>query len=120
MTNREQFINEIQNSLQSDGGLRLSEEARAYFEELKGGKASIGGLTEHGKAILEWLNDSTRIYNFYSAKDIGEGLFTSSRVISGAARKLVTDGYLEKEGKNPVTYQITASGHNILLGSENS
>ena len=120
MTNREQFINEIQNSLQSDGGLYLSEGARAYFEELKGGKASIGGLTEQGRAILEWLDDKERRNNFYSAKDIGEGLFAASRVISGATRKLVTDGYLEKEGKNPVTYMITSSGHNILLGSENN
>ena len=116
MTNREKFIFEVEQVLKQSEF--LSEEALAYFEELKNGKASIGGLTEKGREILEWLNTKERLNEFFSAKDIGEGLFTSSRVISGAARKLVTDGYLEKEGKNPVTYRITASGHNILLEDE--
>jgi hypothetical protein len=117
MTNREKFIEEI-DILIEKFNVSLSIEANTYFAELKDGKASVGGLTENGKAILDWLNTKERQYNFFSAKAIGEGLFASSRVISGAARKLITDGYLEKEGKNPVTYRITASGHNILLGSE--
>lgn len=119
MTNREQFINEITTVL-DNFKVELSPEAHTYWLELQNGKASVGGLTEHGRMILEWLNDKNRLHNFYSAKEIGEGLFASSRVISGAARKLITDGYLEKEGKNPVTYRITADGHNVLLGSENS
>ena len=117
MTNREKFIFEVEQTIKDVPDF-FSEEALAYFEELKNGKASIGGLTEKGREILEWLNTKERLNEFFSAKDIGEGLFTSSRVISGAARKLVTDGYLEKEGKNPVTYRITADGHNILLGDE--
>ena len=119
MTNREQFINEI-TTLLEHYQISLSPEANTYWAELQGGKASVGGVTEHGRAILEWLCDPARANNFYSAKEIGEGLFTSSRVISGAARKLITDGYLEKEGKNPVTYKLTDDGRTILLGSENS
>lgn len=118
MTNREKFIEEIENSLHSEGGLLLSADARLYFEELKGGKASIGGMTEIGKAVLTWVFNAGPHGTFYSAKTIGEGLFTSSRVVSGAARKLIADGYLEKEGKNPVMYAITADGHNFLLGDE--
>lgn len=118
MTNREQFIFEVEQTLKDVPDF-FSLEALAYFEELKNGKASMGGLTDNGRAILEWLNDPKRRCEFFSAKLIGEGLFTSSRVVSGAARKLITDGYLEKEGKNPVTYRITAEGHNVLLGSEN-
>lgn len=116
MTNREQFIKEII-TLLDNYQVSLSPEASAYWAELQGGKASIGGLTEHGRAILEWLSDPARANNFYSAKEIGEGLFTSSRVISGAARKLITDGYLEKEGKNPVTYKLTNDGRFVLLNS---
>lgn len=119
MTNREKFIAEI-DTLIEKFSVSLSIEANTYFAELKDGKASVGGLTENGKEILEWLNTKERINDYFSAKSIGEGLFTSSRVISGAARKLVTDGYLEKEGKNPVTYKITSRGHNILLGSESN
>lgn len=116
MTNREQFINEI-TTLLDNYQVSLSPEAHVYWLEFQSGKASVGGLTEHGRAILEWLNDPARANNFYSAKEIGEGLFASSRVISGAARKLITDGYLEKEGKNPVTYKLTNDGHFILLNS---
>ena len=110
-TNREKFIEEIENSLHCEGGICLSKEARIYFEELKGGKASVGGITEVGSKILIWLqnNESSAQANF-SAKVIGEGLFTSSRSVSGAARKLIADGYLTKEGNNPVTYSLTAEG----------
>ena len=118
MTNREKFIEEIENSLHSEGGLHLSPEARAYFEEFKNDKASAGGMTEIGKAVLTWIFNAGPHGTFFSAKTIGEGLFTSSRAVSGAARKLITDGYLEKEGKNPVMYAITADGHNFLLGDE--
>lgn len=117
MTNREKFISEVEQTIKDVPDF-LSEEALAYFEELKNGKASMGGLTDNGRAILEWLNEPKRHNEFFSAKLIGEGLFTSSRVVSGAARKLITDGYLEKEGKNPVTYRITSAGHNVLLGSK--
>jgi predicted transcriptional regulator len=49
----------------------------------------------------------------FKAKDIAEGLFISSRAVSGAIRKLVTDGYVEKVGQDPVIYSITEEGKNI-------
>jgi hypothetical protein len=115
MTNKEKFIQEIENSLHSDGGIHLSADARAYFEELKNGKASLGGLTEAGEKILIWIRDNTtKDQVLFSGKAIGEGLFIHSRNVSGAARKLVADGYLYKEGKNPVCYGITQEGCMIL------
>ena len=47
------------------------------------------------------------------ARDIAEGLFISSRAVSGAMRKLVTDGFVEKVGQDPVIYSITDNGKNI-------
>lgn len=115
MTNKEKFIQEIENSLHNDGGIHLSADARAYFEELKNGKASLGGLTEAGEKILTWIRDNTtKDQVLFSGKAIGEGLFIHSRNVSGAARKLVADGYLYKEGKNPVCYGITQEGCMIL------
>ena len=114
MTNREAFITEIETLITAKGGDPLeilSEQAYAYFEELKAGKASVGGMTENGAKVLTWLqNNETPAAQYFSAKIIGEGLFVSSRVVSGAARKLITDGYLTKEGKNPVTYALTEQG----------
>ena len=119
MTNREQFIFEVEQTIKDVPDF-FSDEALAYFNELKEGKASVGGMTETGKAVLTWIFKAGPHGTFFSAKTIGEGLFTSSRAVSGAARKLITDGYLQKEGKNPVVYALTAEGHNFLLGDENN
>ena len=68
----------------------------------------MGGMTESGEKVLTWMLENEKEYsNIFSAKVIGEGLFTSSRVVSGAMRKLVTDGYVEKAGQNPVSYSLT-------------
>ena len=39
----------------------------------------------------------------------------SSRTVSGAMRKLVTDGFVEKIGQDPVMYTLTEQGKNIEL-----
>ena len=48
--------------------------------------------------------------NILKAKEIGEGLFCSSRTISGAMRKLITDGYVSKTAGTPVCYSLTELG----------
>ena len=53
MTNKEIFIKSIQEEI--NNGMELPDEAIAYFEELKNGKASFGGLTANGKIILKFL-----------------------------------------------------------------
>ena len=47
--------------------------------------------------------------------EIAEGLFISSRAVSGAMRKLVTDGFVEKVGQDPVMYALTEKGRNIEI-----
>ncbi len=49
------------------------------------------------------------------AKDIAEGLMMSSRRVSGSIRKLVTDGYVEKIGQDPVIYALTEKGKNKII-----
>ena len=111
MTNREKFIQEITTIITAKGGdpaEMLSEEALSYWNEFIGGKASVGGMTELGAEVLQWmLKNEHSCANVFTAKIIGEGLFTSSRKVSGTMRKLVTDGYVEKNGQNPVTYSLT-------------
>ncbi len=65
-------------------------------------------LTESGCQILEYLQ-SANAKNL-KAKDIADGMAISSRKISGAIRKLVTDGFVEKFGTNPVIYSLTEKG----------
>lgn len=68
-------------------------------------------FTPNGKLVLKYAQDNKDTYNnLFKAKDIGEGLGISSRTASGAMRKLVSDGYIEKVGENPVIYSLTQKG----------
>ena len=69
------------------------------------------------KAIKEKYHTDNIIF---SPAAIGEGLFITPRSVSGAARKLVNDGYLYKEGKAPVSYGITQAGCQVLSERESN
>jgi len=103
------FINNFQesNSIDYDIGSAIE-----YFESFKKVKESTTQeITENGKNIIIFMqNNIEKMNNLFKAKDIGEGLFTSSRTISGAMRKLVTDGYVTKFGESPITYSLTEQG----------
>ena len=106
MTNKEKFIEELTSAV--DLSIILSDESFAYWNDFVKGKTSLGGMTESGEKVLTWMLENEKAYsNVFSAKTIGEGLFTSSRMVSGAMRKLVADGYVEKNGQNPVSYSLT-------------
>ena len=64
--------------------------------------------------ILKYLQDNVQ-GTMWKARDVAEGLFISSRAVSGAMRKLVSDGYIEKMGQDPVIYSLTEKGKNIKI-----
>lgn len=68
-------------------------------------------FTENGKLILQYMQEHMTT-GMGKAKDIAEGIGISSRGVSGAIRKLVTDGYVEKIGADPAVYAITEKGKN--------
>ena len=70
-------------------------------------------FTENGLQILEYLQSCDA--KSMKAKDIAEGMDESSRKISGAIRKLVSDGYVNKFGQNPVVYSLTEKGKNFNI-----
>ena len=51
------------------------------------------------------------------AKDIADGMVISSRKVSGAIRKLVSDGFVDKYGQNPVIYSLTEKGKNFDINA---
>lgn len=91
--------------------LEMPQEVQEFYNMLKS-QGSLQDekplLTESGLQILEYLqeHDSKNL----KAKDIADGMGVSSRKISGAIRKLVTDGFVDKFGKNPVIYSLTEKG----------
>lgn len=88
-----------------------------YWEEFKSGKiTSKGGITENGAKILTFMiENEDKFNNIFKAKEIGEGLFCSGRSVSGSMKKLVTDGYCEKVGSDPVCYGLTDYGRSYSV-----
>ena len=72
-------------------------------------------FTETGLQILEYLKAQEA--RSLKAKDIADGMEISSRKVSGSIRKLVTDGFVEKYGANPVVYTLTEKGKNFDIES---
>ena len=117
MTNKEQFIQEIEELVKTSCH-RLSEGARAYFEQLKAApEKEKAPFTENGAKILIWMQENYESYNnILKAKEISDGLFLpSSRSVSGSIRKLITDGYVSKTAGTPICYSLTELGMNVTV-----
>ena len=118
MTKKEAFIKMVEslidpldiNELKEDDETKMAIE---FFQELKENKASTPKpeITENGAKILAYMQENYQKYNnVFKAKEIGEGLFVSSRSVSGSMKKLITEGFVEKIGSDPVAYSITDKG----------
>ena len=90
----------------------MTENVKTYMEALTDKKAEKPILTDSGKLVLKYLQGVEP--GIYKAKDIAEGLYVSSRNVSGAMRKLVTDGFVEKDGDQPALYTLTEKGKNFV------
>ena len=116
MSKKEKFFKAVQEALFDKVDLtEMDPDVIAYWEAFKGKEeADKPMFTDNGKIILKYLQDNPDITSA-KAKDIGEGLFISSRAVSGAIRKLVNDGFVEKIGQDPVLYSITEKGKTIEI-----
>lgn len=114
MTKKDEFIKYVEDLI--DGNYyEMSENVRLYWEAFKGKVEEDKPLfTDNGKLILKFLQEHQEA-PMWKARDIAEGLFISSRTVSGAMRKLVTDGFVEKVGQDPTIYSLTSSGKNISV-----
>ena len=124
MTKRERFIEfvyEIMDAAKVDtwDDTMIAEwkDAFDFFEDLKNNKAkTTKEITENGQKILSYMQENIeKMSNLFTSKEIAEGLFTSGRSVAGSMRKLVTDGYVEKVGKDPVQYSLTEVGQNYKI-----
>lgn len=117
MSKKQEFINYVKDLMDatSEYPVPMSDEARLYWEAFCGTTETEKPMfTDNGKLILKWMQENTSD-PMLRAKDIAEGLFIGSRAVSGAMRKLVTDGFVEKVGQDPVIYSITEKGKNIKI-----
>ena len=71
-------------------------------------------FTDMGLQILEYIQASEA--KNHTAKDIATGMDISSRRVSGAMRKLMTDGFVEKLfNKSPAVYALTEQGRKFNI-----
>lgn len=111
---KKDFIDFVNALMAAAPDVAMSDGARAYFEALNSEKTSEKPeITENGKMVLKYLQDVPTAP--YKSRDIAEGLFVSSRTVSGTIRKLVADGFVEKIGEDPAIYTITEKGKNYIL-----
>lgn len=118
MARKNDFIAEVEGMINSLGYKWKSKDAEDYFNILKENdvKKDTKKFTDKGKLILSFLKEHHTDYNnAMKAKVIAEGMGISSGTVSGAIRKLVTDGYVEKIAEDPSIYAITESGINVDL-----
>lgn len=120
MSKRENFIKLVEEMLNnmnySPEELQERKEAIEFFNNLKISTEEQEKplFTEKGKIILQFMQEYKDSYNnMFKAKDIGEKLEISSRGAAATIRKLITDGYVEKFGNEPVVYSLTELGEKI-------
>ena len=126
MNKKELFVMMVEAFLEKgtvEGTLSTSQldEAIAYFNAFKSTqdkKADKPQFTDNGKLILKaMIENNEERANMFSAKQIAEYVFITSRQVSGAIRKLVADGYCEKVGQDPIIYSLTDLGKQIDVAS---
>jgi DNA-binding MarR family transcriptional regulator len=112
MSKKQDFIEFVKHLMEGTGLENdMPDSVKEFWDALKetDSAETARPLTENGEKILTYLQEHQNI-NRWKSRDIAEGLCISSRTASGAMRKLVTDGYLEKLGKDPIIYILTEKG----------
>lgn len=116
MSGKQEFIGTVESMIKNT--TEFSEEAIKFFEQfIKNEDISEKPMfTENGKRILVFMRNSDK--EIWKAKELAEELMISSRSVSGSCRKLVTDGFVEKIGKDPVIYTLSSKGKEIIINEE--
>ena len=108
------FLNALIAAAPDTADRLMTDNVKTYMEALTSAEPEKPILTDNGKLILGYLQNNPDITTI-KAKDIAEGLFISSRSVSGSIRKLVTDGFVEKVGMDPIYYSLTEKGKNFNI-----
>ena len=119
MSKHQEFIDWVESLIRNqEEPIIPSDGAASYWEALKSTQTEKEkpDFTDNGKLILRKLQEMPQ--GAYKAKDIAEALFIMSKSVSGAMRKLVTDGFLAKLGENPFTYSFPKLGESVSLDEE--
>lgn len=108
------FLNALMNAAPDVAKEKMTPNVQAYIDTILDTKNDKPVLTDNGKQILVYMREHLDT-PMMKARDVAEGLFISPRGVSGAFRKLVSDGFCEKMGESPVIYSLTEKGKNFVI-----
>lgn len=111
---KQEFIDYLNALMAAAPHVEMSANVKAYIDALTEVQDEKPVLTDNGKQILMYMQQNTDKTAF-KAREIAEGLFISSRGVSGSLRKLVNDGFADKMSENPVIYTLTEKGKNYII-----
>lgn len=115
MSNKQEFIDFVEMVVENYGK-EMPEGAKKYFDAMKSVPEKEKPMfTDGGKQILKYMKDNHVEGETVTAKQVAEGMGISSRSVSGALRKLVNDGFMEKAGTDPVVYALTYKGVEVTI-----
>lgn len=112
---REEFLKFVKTLMEASPELTeelMTDNIKSYIAILSEQKEKPV-ITDGGKLVLKYLQSIPTAP--YKAKEIAEGMYIPSRSVSGTLRKLTSDGFVEKIGKDPVEYVITEKGKNYII-----
>lgn len=135
MTEKEEFLKTVESLLKvmdspsetiDRNAIYFNDQSKKYCEFLithgKANPTSMGSasiFTDTNLKILICMRENYKKHNnVFSSKSIGDEIFMTSRSVSGSIRKLVELGFVEKMGKNPVSYSLTQKGIEYDLNQE--
>ena len=116
MSKKSEFVEYVEKLINNQKSpIEMTDNVRIYWEAFKG-KEEIEKpmFTDNGKIVLKYMQENQNI-SMLKARDVAEGLGISSRTVSGAMRKLVLDGFIEKVSQDPVIYMLTEKGKTIII-----
>ena len=116
MTEFLDFVNKLIEASPDVAEQLMTDNIKNYLTVLANEKVKPA-LTENGKTILSYLQSSIPEGPFKSS-DVATGLGISARGVSGAMRKLVSDGFVLKTGKDPIIYELTEKGRTFIINED--
>ena len=112
------FLNELMNANPTLTEELMNDNVQGYINVLLDGKEDKRPqFSENGLIIFNFMRE-TETGTAMPAKSIATEVGLTSRQVSGAARKLVTDGFLEKVSTNPVYYALSQKGKDFEFTNE--
>ena len=111
---KQEFIDFLNELMKAAPNVKMTPNVKAYIDALMEKGEEKPMLTDNGKQILRYMQENSD-KTLFKAREIAEGLFISSRGVSGALRKLVNDGFADKMGESPVLYSLNEKGKNFII-----